>query len=993
MQITTDMSERGFQKLIVKDLLEKQGYRESLSTDFDREFCVNENQLFEFIKTTQKDAYALIQRKGERKFLVRLDKKIQQKGIVETLRKGVTFFDKIIDLFYSQPVSMFNQKDAFRYQANIFSVTQELVYSDAVQNRVDLVIFLNGLPIITMELKNAYTYQAVQNAIKQYQKTRDPKDKLFSFARCLVHFAVDTDEAYMTTHLKKNNTIFFPFNKGLNDGKPYPPYGKSNPVNPDGLKTQYLWAEVLTKNSLSNIIEKFAQFAPGKDEKGKRVKSKDNLIFPRYHQLTVVRNLLAYAKEHGIGQKYLIQHSAGSGKSFSITWLAHQLTGLTDKMNLHAVFDSVVVVTDRKVLDKQIRDNIKAFAQVKNVVEAITGKGDSKTGQLTSALANQKKIIIVTIQTFPFVLAEMDGLAGANFAIIIDEAHSSQSGETSRKMNVVLAKKKAMDEYESELTFEDKINALMESRKMLPNASYFAFTATPKNKTLELFGEEKENGKFYPFHLYSMKQAIEEGFILDVLQNYTTYRSYYKLIKAVEENPAYDVRKAQRKLKNYVELHEQAIGEKAKIMVDHFIREVSRQINGKAKAMVVTKNILAAIKYKYAFDDYLQEMQSPYKAIVAFSGAKEYNGVSHTEVEMNKFPDGNNDIPQQFQKDEYRFLIVAEKFQTGFDQLLLHTMYVDKRLAGVQAVQTLSRLNRAYKPYKKDTFVLDFVNHVIELKEAFEPYYTTTILSEETDPNKLNDLQEELDEYQVYSEEELTRFLTLYLNQAERTQIDPIIDGAAAVFKNQLSEDEQVDFKVKAKSFVRTYSYLSKILEFQKPYWEKLWWFLKFLIPKLHIRDDDQIDDILEKVDMDSYRISRQGTEDITLVESKEVYPIPVTTRGGKDEILFDTLANIIEFFNKRFGDIEWSEPDKAYQILAEQIPADMKSDSDTIDAIEKSDKQNAKITSDKKLNDLMQKLIYLHTEIYKKYQQNENDFQNRYQEFIFDLLWQQKEE
>ena len=996
-QITkvTDTSERGFQRFIVKELKELHGFRESVSTDFDREFCINKDQLLEFIQTSQPDTFDFLQKKGVRTFLQRLDKKIRAKGIIECLRKGIKHLDRTIHLFYSQPVSSHNPKDAQRYNANIFSVTQELKYSPKNENRLDLTIFLNGLPIITMELKNGYTRQAVGNAIRQYKNTRSSRDKIFNFGRCLVHFAADTDLVYMTTRLAGKSTFFLPFNRGLNNGAPVPPFGAGNPLNPDGLKTDYLWQEILSKESLSNIIEKYVQIVEEKDEDSKRIKR--TLIFPRYHQLTVVRTLLAHAKEHGVGNRYLIQHSAGSGKSYSITWLAHQLVGLHDSSNTKPIFDSIIVVTDRRVLDEQIRENIKSFAQVRKVVEAITGKGgESKTEQLKRALADNKKIIITTVQTFPHVLKAMDDMRDSSFAIIIDEAHSSQSGDTAAKMNAVLASSGADDlplDEEGNVSTEDLLNHLIESRKMLSNASYFAFTATPKNKTLETFGTRSADGEFQPFHTYSMKQAIEEEFILDVLKNYTTYNSYYKLQKAVEDNPDYETSKAQKKLRAYVEGHEFAIGKKARIMVDHFHREVAGLIGGKAKAMVVTKSIESAMKYKNAIDAYLREINSPYKAIVAFSGSKKHykTGKELTEAGMNNFPDGDNDIPRQFKKDEYRFLIVANKYQTGFDQPLLHTMYVDKKLADVQAVQTLSRLNRSCKPHKRDTFVLDFYNITDEIELAFKPFYTTTILSRETDANKLNDLQDDLDGAQVYDREEVERFFTLYYRGAERSETDPIIDLAVSVFTTELNQDQQIQFKSKAKAFVRAYGYLGKLLDFNNHYWETLWLFLKLLTPKLTIEDDSPDEDILAAIDMDSYRASFQGQKNIKLPsETGEVQPVFLDGGGGKKEEDYDSLENIISVFNQRFGDIEWTDPDKVNKILVEQIPEELKANADAVATIENSDRQNAKIAMDMKLLEMMKTLMFSHTEVYKKFV-DDVDFQNRYQEFIFDIMWQQK--
>jgi type I restriction enzyme R subunit len=996
----TDTSERGFQKFITHYLVADHHYVETAPNEFDREFCINTSQVLAFIEATQPDAYEMIQKKGERPFLVRLDEKIKELGVVEVLRKGVKHLDKTIDLFYRKPSSSYNTKDAARYAANVFSVTQELVYSSDAnnKNRLDLTVFVNGIPVMTCELKNPLSGQYVQNGIRQYQNDRDPKDKIFSFARCMVHLAADTEQVFMCSELKGKSSFFIPFNKGLNDGKATPPFGAGNPVNPNGLKTHYLWEKVLSKDSLANIIDKFAQVIEETDEDiGKK---KRKMIFPRYHQLTSVKQILTHAKENGIGQKYLIQHSAGSGKSKSIAWLSHQLHGLFDKTGTANIFDSVIVITDRTVLDKQLSDEIKQFSPTMGIVAAITSDGASKTNNLREAITNKKKVIICTIQTFPHLLKEMEDMGSLKFAIIIDEAHSSQSGETSAKMNAVLSDKGEEAEDDDEPTLEDKINALIESRKMIKNGSYFAFTATPKNKTLETFGvprkyvvDGEEKTAFDAFHLYSMKQAIEEEFIEDVLLNYTTYSSFYKLIKSVEDNPEFDTKQAQKKLRAYVEGHEFAIAEKAKIMIDHFHRDVKHLINGEAKTMIVTKSIIAAIKYKQAFDEYLKEIKSPWKAIVAFSGKKEYKGVEYDEVSMNNFDSYKNDIPKNFKKKEYRFLIVANKYQTGFDQPLLHTMYVDKKLRDVQAVQTLSRLNRAYKPHKKDTFVLDFYNSAEEIREAFDPYYTSTILSEETSPNKLNDLLDSLEKFEVYNEEVVKDFFEKYSGKAERTILDPIIDSAAHIFKYDLDIEKQIDFKIKVKSFLRTYSYLAKLLDFNNLYWEQLWWYLKYLLPKLTIdQDEDLAQGIIESIDMDSYRPAKQGTENIGLAaEPGFVTPIPVGVGGGKSELELDTLENILNVFNQRFGDIDWTDKDKVNQFLTEQLPSEMKADKKVMDAISTSpDKQNAKISSDKKVEELMQQYLFTQTEIFKKFS-TDKDFQRRYKEFIFESLWTQQ--
>ncbi|MCB9304810.1 MAG: type I restriction endonuclease subunit R [Lewinellaceae bacterium] len=1021
---TTDTSERGYQRLFVKELLEKQGYdAETRTADFDTEFCINRQYVLDFIRATQPKTYEYLEKSGIRAFLVRLDNQIIKKGIVEVFRKGISHRDQKVRLFYPRPHSIYNQEDAALYRANTFTVTQELVYShdDRNKNRLDLTIFVNGFPITTMELKNAYTYQAVHKAIIQYKEDRDPRDKIFNLGRCMVHFALDTSQVFMTGALAKGDTRFFPFNKGLNDGAPYEPFGAGNPVNPNKQKTAYMYEEVLSKDSIANLIEKFATIVEERNEEtGKKYKVQ---YFPRYHQLTVVRRLLQHAKAHGAGQRYLIQHSAGSGKSNSITWLAHQLISLYDDKGEIPLFDSVVVVTDRQNLDEQIRNNIKNFAQVRHVVEAITGKpkdirqldpseeSASKTAHMRLALANNKKIITCTVQTFPNVLKAISGWEAKRVAIIIDEAHSSQSGNAAASMNAVFSDMH-FDELERDeegnVSTEDLISYLVSSKKMLDNASYFAFTATPKNKTLETFGTPEEyfdehnerKKRFLPFHTYSMKQAIEEEFIHDVLKNYTTYQSWYKIKQAAEADTGkeYETTEANKKIRKFVEGHEIAIRDKAKIMINHFNQHVKHRIRNQAKAMVVCRSIESAIKYKDAFDAYLAEINSPFKAIVAFSGKKRHyrTGQEVTEAKMNNFRDAENDIPAQFKKDKYRFLIVADKYQTGFDQPLLHTMYVDKQLSGVQAVQTLSRLNRAKKPDKIDTFVLDFYNTVEEIKDAFKPFYTTTVLSEETDINKLHDLQEALDDYQIYDkDEDLYEFFRKFYSNAERSELDYLTDKVSANFQEALTKDEQIDFKSKAKSFYRTYNYLVKIIKNPDQYWEILALFMKHLIPHLKIEEEAREENIVEVIDMDNYRTVLQQEKTDILLEPEVgiVSPIPVEAGGMEVQKQFDTLENIVDSFNRRFPDFDLGpEGDNAEgeNILARQIPERLKDNEEALQWILNSDKANAKVTSDELLEKVMNTLMFTQTGIFKKYSKDKV-FKKRYQEFIFDLLWSQR--
>lgn len=960
---STDTSEAGLETTIIKSLTEEAGYEKGKTQDYDRAYALDLTKLTAFLQETQPEVAERLSLEVDSprrtKFLYRLQGEIAKRGIIDVLRKGVKHGPDSITLFYGSPTAN-NEKAKELFEQNIFSVMRQLRYSGSeTQLALDMGIFINGLPIATFELKNKLTKQTVEDAVQQYKNDRDPKELLFQFGRCVVHFAVDDHEVRMCTHLKGKDSWFLPFNKGYNDGA-------GNPPNPAGLATDYLWKEILTKDRLTDILENYAQVVEEKDEKTRKKKHKQ--IFPRYHQLTVVRKLLADAKQTGAGKRYLIQHSAGSGKSNSIAWLAHQLVGL--EQHKKVVFGSIIVVTDRRVLDKQIRDTIKSFAQVGNVV----GHAE-RSGDLRRFINEGKQIIITTVQKFPFILAEIgDDHRQNKFAIILDEAHSSQGGRTASKMNMALSSD--ISESDQEKSTEDKINELMESRKMLTNASYFAFTATPKNKTLEIFGESdpQPDGKIkhHPFHSYTMKQAIQEGFILDVLKNYTPVRSFYRLMKTVEDDPLFDTKKAQKKLREYVETNSHAIREKAEIMVDHFQAQVMghRKIGGQARVMVITSGIMRAIQYFHSINKYLEEKKLTHKPIVAFSGEHEYGGKKVTEATLNGFP--SNKIEDRIAEDPYRILIVADKFLTGYDEPLMHTMYVDKPLAGIKAVQTLSRLNRAH-PKKHDTFILDFFNDVDVIQKAFSDYYRTTILSEETDPNKLHDLKSDLDGYQVYSPEQVDGLVKLYLTSAERKRLDAILDACVAVYNSDLDEDGQVDFKGKSKAFVRTYSFLASILPYTNADWEKLSIFLNFLIPKLPApKEDDLSKGILETIDMDSYRAEVQASMKITLAdEDAELRAVPTAGGGRKPEPELDQLSNIIKTLNDLFGNIDWKDADKIRKVIAEEIPDKVAADSAYQNAMKNSDKQNARIEHDKVLGRVMVELIADHTELFKQFSDN----------------------
>jgi type I restriction enzyme R subunit len=759
-------------------------------------------------------------------------------------------------------------------------------FSKADHKSVDMVVFLNGLPLATLELKNPWTGQNVNHAKKQYRDDRDPKETLFQFRRCLVHFAVDPDEVWMTTKLDGKSTYFLPFNKGLPMGQ-----GKGNPINPHGHKTAYLWQDILTRHSLSNIIEHFAKLT--------KEGTQETLYFPRYHQLDVVRKILADLKANGIGKRYLIQHSAGSGKSNSIAWLSYQLIELYDAGGTVNLFDSVIVVTDRRVLDRQLDRNIRQFSETKNLLAHADSAAD-----LRSHLERGKKLITTTIQKFPFIVDGIADMSDRKFAVIIDEAHSSQGGQAADKLNMTIG---STDEEEEPEDYQEKILQAMERRKMGKNASYFAFTATPKKATLEKFGIRNEKGGFDPFDLYSMKQAIEERFILDVLANYTTYKSYYEVQKSIEDNPEFDVAKAQKKLRAYVESHQQTIDAKAALMADHFITQVAgtKKLRGQARAMVGTRNIESAIRYFFAIRAELKKANAPFQAIVAFSGTKKVDGIEYTEDSLNGFP--SKDIPDKFKESGYRLLVVANKFLTGFDEPLLHTMYVDKRLQGVLAVQTLSRLNRCNdKMQKQDTFILDFYNSAAEIKAAFDDFYTSTSLTEPTDVNVLHDLKDALDDVGIYENEDIERFNELFFNGVDAEHLHPIIDEAVSRFDLIEQENDKIDFKIKAKQFVKLYGQLACIMPFPVPAWEKLHWFLKFLIPKLKVKDKDkdQLDALLESVDLSTYALERvRLNEHIALdAAATELEPENPNMRGfhetGEEE---SPLDEIIRHFNERW--------------------------------------------------------------------------------------------
>lgn len=984
----TNTRENGLESLIVKWLVEHNSYEQGTNADYNRDYAIDETRLFRFLQDTQPDA---LDKLGvfkadmkKKQFLNRLQGEIAKRGIIDVLRNGVKVYPANLIMFYLTPTEN-NAKAKEMYEKNIFSVTRQLMYSnDSTRLALDMCVFINGLPVITFELKNQLTKQGVDDAVQQYKDDRDPRELLFQFKRCMVHFAVDDARIKFCTKLDGKNSWFLPFDKGYNDGA-------GNPPNPDGIMTDYLWKKILTKDKLSRIIENYVQVVVEEDSETKKKSVKQ--IFPRYHQLDAVESLLADVKVNGVGKRYLIQHSAGSGKSNSIAWLAHQLIGL--EKDGHPMVDSVLVVTDRRILDKQIRDNIKQFMQVANTVAWAEHSGD-----LRKAIQGGKRIIITTVEKFPYIVPDIGAAHKKNnYAVIIDEAHSGQSGRNSAQMNLALSGLATYDEVDN----EDRINAMMEGRKLLTNASYFAFTATPKNKTLETFGTvvTDENGnpilnedgelQHRPFHSYTMKQAIQEGFILDVLKYYTPISSYYKLMKTVQHDPMFDKKRAQKKLRAFVESDSYTIAQKAEMMVEHLHEQVisKGKIGGQARAMVVTSSIPRCVEYYYAINKCLVARHSPYKTIVAFSGEHKHQGQEPalTSAGLNGFPDAK--IPKMIKTDPYRMLIVADMFQTGFDEPLLHTMYVDKMLYDIKAVQTLSRLNRCH-PQKYDTFVLDFSNSPDMIERSFSRYYRTTLLSGETDPNKLYDLIATMEEYQVYSEGNVEQLVNLYLDGSERDRLDPILDACAVIYKN-LDTEDQIKFKSSAKVFCRTYGFLGTILPYGNVEWERLSIFLNLLVPKLPSpRDDDSSEGILDVIDLDSYRLEAQESMSIKLAdEDAEVAPVPAGRSGHIVNPEMDLLSIILSDFNDMFGNIDWKEPDNVRrQIVA--IPDMVAKDERYQNAMKNSDKQNARMESERALQQVIFSVMADNMELFKQFQDNPS-FKKWLSDMVFNMTYDQK--
>jgi type I restriction enzyme, R subunit len=911
-------TEQAFENAIIHHLSNSGGYQLGDPANFSKDLALDKTVLLQFVQASQPQAWQkLSEIHGltiESKFIQRLYQELEFRGMLDVLRYGITDYGVRFKLAYFKPASGLNPETLALYNHNILTVTRQVHYSARNQNSIDLLLSINGLPVATIELKNHFTGQDVENAKQQYGSDRENHELLFQFKRrALVHFAVDPDEAWMTTRIDGNNTRFLPFNQGYNKGA-------GNPPNPNGHKTAYLWETIWAKDSWLDIVGRFLHLEQETITlKGKTVK-KESLVFPRFHQLDVVRKLTTDAKNNGAGHNYLIQHSAGSGKSNSIAWLAYQLANLYSDQDAR-VFESVIVITDRRVLDQQLQDTIYQFDHVAGVVQKV----DRNATQLAEALTSGTNIIITTLQKFPFVLDKIGELPQRNYALIVDEAHSSQGGEASKKMKEALTiidlsnsvKEDSGSYGNNDEDEEDWVRKSMLSRGKQSNLSFFAFTATPKAKTLEVFGHLNTQGQPEPFHLYSMRQAIEERFILDVLQNYTTYKTYFRLTKAIEDDPQIHKKKASKAIARFLSLHPHNLAQKTEIIIEHFRQCVMHQIGGKAKAMLVTASRPHVIRYKNEFDRYLKKQgYEDIKAIVAFTAFTDREtGISYTESDINGF--GERELPEKFETVEYQVLIVADKYQTGFDQPLLHTMYVDKKLSGVKAVQTLSRLNRIF-PGKENTFVLDFANEEQEIIDAFQPYYEQTILAAITNPNRLYDLRSRIDSFQIIWTSEIDAFARVFFKPTERTsrqdhaRLNALVDPACDRFQG-LEEVQQDEFKNTLSVFIRLYAFLSQIMPFADEELEKFYAFVRLLQTKLPKKLQSEIFKLTDEVGLEYYRLQKVREGQIIL-QKDSGSPLQPSTEAGmpKEKESQAKLSEIIDILNKRFN-TDFADADKYF--------------------------------------------------------------------------------
>jgi type I restriction enzyme, R subunit len=956
------------------------GYHRRKSSDYDPHLCLIPRDVLDFVLATQPKTWRRLEQhhgdQVEGRFLKRLAREVGRRGTLDVLRKGIKDSGCKFRLAWFRPASGLNEELERLYRANLFAVVRQLRYSEHNDNSLDLALFLNGLPLFTAELKNPLSGQNVKDALRQYENDRDPREPLFAYGRCLAHFAVDADLVYVTTQLAEDATRFLPFNQGKFGGAGNPPQSPTRP----GYSTDYLWRRIWARDSVLDLARQFIHEVEEEDDRGKKT-GKRFLIFPRYHQLDAVRHLVREARAHGAGERYLIQHSAGSGKSFTIAWLAHQLSTLHDHRD-RRVFDSIVVITDRRVLDRQLQRTVRQFEQTLGVVENI----ERTSRQLQEALESGKTIIVTTLQKFPVIAENIGELPGKRFAVIVDEAHSSQTGESTKGLKTVLAaggleeaerQEAGVETPEEEL--ESRVLAEMEKRGRLPNLSMFAFTATPKPKTLELFGIKKPDGTFEPCSLYSMRQAIEEGFILDVLGSYTTYKAYWRLLKTIADDPRYERGKASYLLKSFVELHPHAVDRKIAIMVDHFAGQVQNLIDGRAKAMIVTRSRLHAVRYKLALDRYLKDRGHPWKALVAFSGTVNDGGAKLTESGMNGYPESRT--AKVFGRPEFRFLVVAAKFQTGFDQPLLHTMYVDKKLGGVNAVQTLSRLNRTC-PGKHGTMVLDFANDAEAIQKAFAPYYETTLLAEATDPHLLYDIQQRLLDFDVFTEADVEAFAAVYFKDATTQEQIYAALKTCAERGGELDADERADFRGQLKEYVRRYAFLSQVLTFPDPDLEKLYVFARYLRRRILADPAELPVEIQQNIDMESYRIRKTSNGRVPLDRGPGVLEPPRAKdfRGAAAEDL-EPLSVIIAQLNERFGLDLGPENRVTLGQMMDKLDGDA-----ALDASARANtRDNVRLTFEDKVEEVIQEIVDSNFDLYKRIT-DDSDFGSAIKNLLFDL-------
>jgi type I restriction enzyme R subunit len=959
------------------------GYNKRLPEDYDRTLCLIPRDLYDFVLATQPREWTRYKAQhgeaAKQKLLERVSTEVARSGSLKVLRQGVKDTGVHFRLAYFKPATGLNEETGRLYRANLFSVLRQLRFSERVDESVDLCIFLNGLPVFSAELKNPMTGQDVEDAKGQYA-ARDPREPFFAYGRCLAHFAVDPNWVFVTSQVKGGKTRFLPFNRGRDGGAGNPPISPTR----SGYPTSYLWEETWTRDSVLELLRQFVQEVEVEDERGRKTGERF-ILFPRYQQLDCVRSLVSDARAQGPGHRYLIQHSAGSGKSYTIAWLAHRLSilhGADDKR----LFDSIVVVTDRRQLDRQLQSTVRQFEETLGTVENI----DHTSRQLKAALKDGKTIIVSTLQKFPVIAKEIGELPGKRFALIIDEAHSSQSGESSKSLKEVFSVRgegeaglaAAEAEEAGARSEEDEVNdrALDAAvkRAASPNISTFAFTATPKTKTFELFGKKQADGSFRPFHLYSMRQAIEEGFILDVLESYTTYTAYWKLLKTIESDPRYDKKKAEYLLKAFVDLSEHAIREKIRVMVEHFAAKAQYEIAGRAKAMVVTRSRLHAVRYKLLMDKYLEKAGYPFKALVAFSGKVEDGGKVYTEGGMNGFPEAQT--AKTFERSECRFLIVANKFQTGFDQPLLHTMYVDKKLGGVGAVQTLSRLNRTC-PGKTGTMVLDFANESEEIRKAFQPYYESTTLAEGTDPNLLYELESDLYAQPVFDHRDVNAFAKLYF--AEEAGLDRLYAAQAPALArfSALVREERDRFKGALTDYVRLYAFLSQIVPFADPGLEKLYVFGRILRRQIKDEVTGLPLEIRQNIDMESFRLKKTGSDPIKLDRGRGLLkPKKTKDKAGVEPEELEALSRIISELNERFGLNLGPE----HRVTIGQMMERLDGDTALAAASRVNTRENVRLTFDQKVEDAIQEIVDTNFELYKRIT-DDASFGETVKSFLFD--------